>query len=351
MWRSYRTRTILFILLGVIMWKLSSIYVLQRQGELYTQTTNKYCTSSERRVASRYKRLKSNFRNYFIALNLYNNEAILPDMASQLTNLISFLGRENVFVSAYENGSIDRTKHFLRELEATLGRMGVNNSIVADEAINPKARGYGRIHYLSGVRNRALEPLFREQTNFDKIIFLNDVLFCFDDVLELLLQADVQSAAMVCGLDYEGSVWPSFYDTWVSRDMNGSPFASNALGNILSHSESISRLKKGLPFQVFCCWNGGVILDARPFYVNNLRFRAAMLNECRESECSIICKDLWNLGYGNIVVVPRVKVAYKARMYRMMKRNYPQNIAFDPREDIPIQYSPRPSDVVCQGLD
>lgn len=33
-------------------------------------------------------------------------------------------------------------------------------------------------------------------------------------------------------------------------------------------------------------------------------------NECSASECSLICNDYWKAGYGRIIMVPRVKLAY-----------------------------------------
>ena len=32
--------------------------------------------------------------------------------------------------------------------------------------------------------------------------------------------------------------------------------------------------------------------------------------ECSASECSLICNDYWSAGYGRIMMVPRVKLAY-----------------------------------------
>jgi alpha-1,3-mannosyltransferase len=32
--------------------------------------------------------------------------------------------------------------------------------------------------------------------------------------------------------------------------------------------------------------------------------------ECSASECSLICNDYWDAGYGRILMVPRVKLAY-----------------------------------------
>ena len=35
-----------------------------------------------------------------------------------------------------------------------------------------------------------------------------------------------------------------------------------------------------------------------------------MDGECSASECSLICNDYWEVGYGRIMMVPRVKLAY-----------------------------------------
>lgn len=73
------------------------------------------------------------------------------------------------------------------------------------------------------------------------------------------------------------------------------------------------------------------VLDPAPFYAPpHVKFRMARLpeGECSASECSLICSeyhlqsiitevhwlmrsdDYWNAGYGRIIMVPRVKLAY-----------------------------------------
>ncbi len=44
----------------------------------------------------------------------------------------------------------------------------------------------------------------------------------------------------------------------------------------------------------------------------HVKFRMARLleGECSASECSLIANDYWNAGYGRIIMVPRVKLAY-----------------------------------------
>ncbi|ODQ70985.1 hypothetical protein LIPSTDRAFT_5732 [Lipomyces starkeyi NRRL Y-11557] len=51
----------------------------------------------------------NNGRKYFIAANLWNNEAILDQWGKELIRAIEILGSENVYISIVENDSEDRT--------------------------------------------------------------------------------------------------------------------------------------------------------------------------------------------------------------------------------------------------
>ncbi len=56
---------------------------------------------------------------YYIASNLYNNELILPGWIYQMKKLIKYLGKDNVYLSIYENGdSTDNTVTYLNEFKA-----------------------------------------------------------------------------------------------------------------------------------------------------------------------------------------------------------------------------------------
>lgn len=88
-------------------------------------------------------------------------------------------------------------------------------------------------------------------------------------------------------------------------------------------------------FKVQSCWNGIAVLDPTPFYEPpHVRFRMANLaqGECSASECSLICSksfffffftvylisssdDYFNAGYGRIIMVPRVKLAYDRKVW------------------------------------
>lgn len=100
---------------------------------------------------------------------------------------------------------------------------------------------------------------------------------------------------------------------WVARDINGTALENAPFENIFRDRPSQHRFERHLPVQVQSCWNGIAILDPAPLYMHpRVKFRMAKLSEgeCSASECGLICNDYWNAGYGRIVMVPRVKLAY-----------------------------------------
>lgn len=255
---------------------------------------------------------------YFIAINLYNSFDIIPDLFATLFRVSSILGYHNVFVSIYENGSNDQTKALLRIFSALTKSVGLRVTIRTSQ----RTRGQfnHRIEYLAEVRNSAFVPLheLRDSENeyFDTIIFMNDILPCVDDLLELIWQSRKNNAGITCAADYmyhEEIGAPVFYDNWVARDINGTALENAPFERIFHHETSSLRFQRHLPVQVQSCWNGIAILDPAPFYeYPHVRFRMARITdgECSASECSLICNDYWEAGYGRILMVPRVKLAY-----------------------------------------
>ena len=138
-------------------------------------------------------------RNVYLASSQWNSGKLLEEhWVPSLLQLISDLREANVsvFVSIYENGSWDSTKSVLQQLRQTLETSGVQHSVNIDDtsheqiiARNASSSGcldtaYGkemrRIPYLASVRNEALKPLStlsESGTNFDKILYINDVVF------------------------------------------------------------------------------------------------------------------------------------------------------------------------------
>lgn len=196
---------------------------------------------------------KVNTEKIFIASLPWNNEIVLrTHLINQIRDIVHALGIGNVYISVYENGSFDNTKAALRDLHGELERLGVRNRIVLDEEshqdivdrapVHPK-EGWIRVNeaghekvsihkgdyalrrmpYLAGLRNKALEPLAElaeKGEKFDKILFLNDVVYSADDVMKLLHTRDGQYAA-ACTLDFE--LPPGVYDTFALRDSQGYP--------------------------------------------------------------------------------------------------------------------------------
>jgi hypothetical protein len=128
----------------------------------------------------------------------WNNEQILRSHWNDaVIALANALGRENVFIAIYESGSWDDSKGALRELDMALAAHNIRRNITLSETthldeISVAEKGSGwidtprgkrelrRIPYLSKLRNWALQPLqelVRQGEQFDKVLFLNDVIF------------------------------------------------------------------------------------------------------------------------------------------------------------------------------
>ena len=134
----------------------------------------------------------------YIASIHWNNERILRSHWNDaVVGLVKYFGPENVYVSVHESGSWDDSKGALRLLDNLLQELRVNRTITLDPTTHldeiqkpPADAGWidtsrgrkelRRIPYLSKLRNLSLEPLGRlaeEGVKFDKILFLNDVVF------------------------------------------------------------------------------------------------------------------------------------------------------------------------------
>ncbi|KAF2674147.1 hypothetical protein BT63DRAFT_435306 [Microthyrium microscopicum] len=267
------------------------------------------------------------FKPYFFALNLHECIHILPRLLGSIVEAIRILGPENCALSIVEGRSDDGTFEVLTALNQSLPE-GVDYYFSRSE-INPTKSG--RIGSLAELRNLAIQPLTDHPERFSStnttVIFFNDVAACPDDILELVHQKVFQKADMTCAMDwnyvdYSGSFRLTFYDVWIARTMSGESFFHIPFGGSWNESMRLffgqndadrlskARFEKGLPFQVFACWNGGVVFDAKPIMDEGVRFRLNRDNECYQGEVSLFTKDLWIKGHGNIAVVPSVNLAY-----------------------------------------
>ncbi|OQE40208.1 hypothetical protein PENCOP_c006G02722 [Penicillium coprophilum] len=255
----------------------------------------------------------------------------LGHWSKALTQLVLKLGPENVFISIYESGSYDNTKGALRELDWELERMRVPRNITLspvthEDEITVPARGEGwirtpdgkkqlrRIPYLARIRNLSLQPLrdlASKGITFDKILFLNDVVFTPNDVLRLLDTNDGEYGA-ACSLDF--SKPPSFYDTFALRDSNGHEPIMQTWPYFTS-AASRQGMRDMSPVPVASCWNGMVAMPASPFIAKSpLRFRgipdSLASYHLEGSECCLIHIDNPLSVEKGVYLNPLVRVGY-----------------------------------------
>lgn len=134
-----------------------------------------------------------------------NTAKVLPEWSAAALALVDYLGHDKVYFSALESGSQDTTKAELTALKAALDTRGVANTVelgmdvyqqleemwTRPDPDGPRQEGWiwneedqlydlRRITYLAKERNRAMQPLVdleRMGTKFDKILWINDVVF------------------------------------------------------------------------------------------------------------------------------------------------------------------------------
>ena len=219
-----------------------------------------------------------------------------------------------------------------------------------------------RVAYLAQVRNRALHPLDvssssaasgDDQTTtrrFDKLLFLNDVVFSPLDAAQLLFSTNIghdgrTDYRAACALDFINPF--KFYDTFASRDREGYsmglPFfpwfsaagAGASRRDVLAGKDAV---------RVRSCWGGMVAFEAKWFQTDAratpsttpLRFRAEPDTFWDASECCLIHADLQPdqtpsdpSSDTRIFVNPFVRVAYGSRTHswlsttRRWERLYP----------------------------
>ena len=194
-----------------------------------------------------------------------------------------------------------------------------------------RKRELRRIPYLARFRNLALGPLIKlHGTNksepvFDKILFLNDVVFTTDDILALLSTNGGEYAA-ACALDFKSP--PNYYDTFALRDSEGHEASSNTFPFFRSRNSRIAMLT-GRAVPVQSCWNGAVVMDAAPFYEEGgaLRFRGVedslAMKHLEGSECCLVHADNPLSVTKGVWLNPQVRVGYSGEAYDVVHNTAP----------------------------
>lgn len=315
-----------------------------------------------------------------IAINLHNSQHVLPaQMKALLTAISHLLPKHAVYLSIYENESRDTTPQMLGHFAAALERIGVDGLWIVASHMRSGITNANRINMLAEFRNAALRPLL-PYAGSGTIVFINDVILCASDVLEVIMQLQVQSADAVVGVDWcdssaDGPSPPYVYDAWVLRGINGAgvyeqnkttpwPVPPPKGQDWISHAFSTQdtptheRWLNNLPFPVYAGWGGIVALQAELFTKQGLRFRSSKVtgwtggsvsgsmgpwgqlvtnndylnSDCPgDSECGLVMRDVWNLrqGKARIVLASAVVTAYSMHVWKAARLFLP----FVARED------------------
>lgn len=199
-----------------------------------------------------------------------------------------------------------------------------------------------RIAFLAEVRNRALRPLEADSpVYYDRILFINDVIFDPLDAIHLLFSSNVDADGRaqygaVCALDFINAF--KFYDRFATRDLEGYelgvpffPWFTNA-GNGISRQDVLDQKDA---VRVRSCWGGMTAFEAKwfigksekgaghdlpPLDVSPMRFRYEEDPFWESSECCLIHADLTYLRHGpeittdsGVYTNPYIRVAYDSR--------------------------------------
>lgn len=270
---------------------------------------------------------------FYITSNIINMENIIENYIEEMKKLIDYLGDKNIIISIVENGdSADNTRIYLEDFKNYLnGKKILNKFILRKEVedIRKKVKPFIkssrlRIEFYAKLRNKCFDYLY-ELSNIDFnntiVIYFNDVMFRYEDIINLL-STNKEDFDSVCGLDMYSHY---FYDRWVTIDLDGNglkkyfPFFINkeAQDLILNHQ----------PIRVFSCWNGIIAFKANSLRNKQLQFRYKrnytipkyLLNTANknyyESECTYFNIDLFSLGYTKKFINPDVRVVYRSEDY------------------------------------
>ncbi len=265
--------------LGIILALVSVTAIFQPS---YTRPPAHYEALRKRSLqAAENGRANPNNEKVFIAASIHGKGGKLVDGAwgNAVLGLIELLGSENVFLSIYENDSGAEAQLAFRHFEDKVQcqrKLVFEDQLPIDElpkvTLPDGSHRVKRVAYLAEVRNRALRPLDEaSNTKYDRLLFLNDVIFDPIDAAQLLLSTNTAdngkaSYRAACAVDFINPF--KYYDTFATRDLEGYsmgvpffPWYSSAGGghsrqDVLDGTDAV---------RVKSCWGGMVAFDAKYF--------------------------------------------------------------------------------------
>jgi hypothetical protein len=125
------------------------------------------------------------------------------------------VGEKNIFISIYESNSVDNTQQLLAAFDSELAKRHIRHRILSEKTHRYWSNSWERIEFLQGIRNRALEPIAStneavrlsdcEKWKDGRVVFLNDIVFEWQDVVKLLdaRTDDGHIFDLICGMDFD----------------------------------------------------------------------------------------------------------------------------------------------------
>lgn len=221
----------------------------------------------------------------FIATSIYDRNGRLAGGAwgQAILDLIDILGNNNVYLSIYENDGGDEAKSALKRFETEVRcqhSLIFENHLPLDNlshvTLPNGSKRVKRIAYLAEARNRALRPLAEPSTKkYDKVLFLNDVVFDPVDAAQLLFSTHLNDHGKAdyfaaCAVDFINPF--KFYDTFATRDIEGFSMGVPFFPWFSSAGKAMTRqdvLEGKDAVRVKSCWGGMVAFDAKFFQVQS----------------------------------------------------------------------------------
>ena len=263
----------------------------------------------------------------FYITAIVDMKSIINHFIIQMKQLINYLGKQNIVISFIENeDSKDHTRRYLKEFQKYLIKNKIiNHFLLKNEIHDPRKKNFTflkysplRIQFYAKLRNRCFNFLYKLPNidfNNTKIIYFNDIIFDYEDIINLLSTNNEEYDA-VCVLDFSDV----FYDRWVSIDLDGNSLKPNF--PFFINKEAQDLIVNHKPIRVLSCWNGVIAFNTAPFKYRKIHFRYKTNNRIPEyrinndqnadyeSECTYFHIDLFNLGYTRKFINPDVRVTY-----------------------------------------
>ena len=299
-------------------------------------------------------RANVNNERIYVAASLYDPEGdlISGKWGDLVRDLVDLLGPENTFVSIFESDSGDKGALALQDYDRSFHSDHKFVSVDEIKLDSPPiitlpdgTETVRRIEYLAQARNQALLPLLaRNAPQYDKVLFLNDVIFDPVEAAQLLLSTNIQpdgrtSYKAACAQDFKSPFL--MYDMLATRDADGWQLGVPLFPWFSTAASGKSRsdvLNQHDAVEVKSCWGGMVAFEAQYFQETTsnahdtsvdlpLRFRSEQDLFHESSECCLVHADLMELprraGFKGeestqIYMNPYVRTAYDERTFRWL---------------------------------